>query len=198
MVYPIMEHFYTLQGEGNYTGHAAYFIRLGGCDVGCTWCDVKDSWDADKHTKYSLDQILEWVQKVNADRVVVTGGEPTLYNLEPLTSTLKQHQIATHIETSGTNELTGHWDWITYSPKRFKKPLEVYSKLANELKVVIAHRNDLRWALELGSHMHKDSLLYIQPEWDQRATLTNECIDFVKSNPKWILSLQSHKFIDIP
>lgn len=195
--YPIMEHFYTLQGEGYWTGSAAYFIRLGGCDVGCTWCDVKESWDEKKHPKFSTDEIISWVVNSKANRVIVTGGEPTLQKLDSLTSMLKEKNIFRHIETSGVHPMTGDWDWITFSPKRFKKPLEEYYSISHELKVIIAHKNDLRWALEHGEKMKSTAKLFIQPEWDSRLNLEKLCTEFIKENPKWTLSLQTHKYLGI-
>jgi organic radical activating enzyme len=193
-----MEHFYTLQGEGAFTGYAAYFIRLGGCDVGCTWCDVKESWDKEAHPKMSIDAIADLTQNSGTKIAVITGGEPTMHDLTTLTQSIQNLQIRTHIETSGTNPISGDWDWICFSPKRFKKPLEMYFELSHELKVVIAHKNDLRWAKEFEAKMHKNCKLYIQPEWDNRQEMTNLCIDFIKENPNWSLSLQTHKYIDIP
>ena len=195
---PVMEHFYTLQGEGAFTGHAAYFIRLGGCDVGCTWCDVKESWDKEAHPKMNIDTIADVTQISGTKIAVITGGEPTMHDLKALTKAIQNLQIRTHIETSGTNPISGDWDWICFSPKRFKKPLEMYFELSHELKVVIAHKNDLRWAKEFEAKMHKNCKLYIQPEWDNRQEMTNLCIDFIKENPNWSLSLQTHKYIDIP
>ena len=195
---PVMEHFYTLQGEGAFTGHAAYFIRLGGCDVGCTWCDVKESWDINAHPKMSIDAIADLTQNSGTKIAVITGGEPTMHDLTALTQAIQNLQIRTDIETSGTNPISGDWDWICFSPKRFKKPLEMYFELSHELKVVIAHKNDLRWAKEFEAKMHKNCKLYIQPEWDNRQEMTNLCIDFIKENPNWSLSLQTHKYIDIP
>jgi organic radical activating enzyme len=195
---PVMEHFYTLQGEGAFTGYAAYFIRLGGCDVGCTWCDVKESWDINAHPKMSIDTIADLTQNSGTKIAVITGGEPTMHDLTALTQAIQNLQIRTHIETSGTNPISGDWDWICFSPKRFKKPLEMYFELSDELKVVIAHKNDLRWAKEFEAKMHKNCKLYIQPEWDNRQEMTNLCIDFIKENPNWSLSLQTHKYIDIP
>lgn len=195
--YGVMEHFYTLQGEGRYAGHASYFIRLAGCNVGCTWCDVKDSWDFQAHKTYDVHEISKWVEESKAPIAVITGGEPTLYDLNSLTDQIKKNKCRTHIETSGTNTLTGDWDWITFSPKRFKKPLAEYYESAQELKIIIAHTNDLRWALDHGNRMHKEALLYIQPEWEQRMHLESACIDFIKENPEWNLSIQTHKYLGI-
>lgn len=195
--YPVMEHFYTLQGEGYWSGHPAYFIRLAGCDVGCTWCDVKESWDEEKHPSFSLETIKYWIEKCPAPIVVITGGEPTLYNLEALTSMIKSLGKLTHIETSGTNELTGIWDWVTFSPKRFKKHLDEYLQNSSEIKIIVAHKNDLRWAREFEDKLKENTLLCIQPEWEVRKEMEPLCIDFVKENPKWTLSLQTHKYLEI-
>lgn len=194
---PIMEHFYTLQGEGFYSGYAAYFIRLGGCDVGCTWCDVKESWDMSVHPRYEWPEIEKWMEGISPPIVVITGGEPTMHDLTELTEHIRLKKMRTHIETSGTNPLTGQWDWITFSPKRFKKPLEEYFNRSHELKVIISHRNDLRWAKELQSQINENALLYIQPEWDRRKEMESECVAFIKENPEWKLSLQTHKYLGI-
>lgn len=194
---PLMEHFYTLQGEGKYMGHAAYFIRLGGCDVACSWCDVKESWDMNLHPKMSISTICKFIKDSGTQIAVITGGEPTMHALESLTSSIKDLGVRTHIETSGTNILTGTWDWICFSPKRFKKPLEEYYSLAHELKIIITHKNDLRWALEFESKMNSNCQLYIQPEWNNRQEMEPLCIDFIKDNPTWALSLQTHKYLGI-
>lgn len=198
MKYPVMEHFYTLQGEGRYTGQAAYFIRLGGCDVGCVWCDVKESWPMDAHPSYSVEEIVEWVQKYPAKIVVITGGEPTLHNLEELTTALQNAGYRTHLETAGTNVITGKWDWITLSPKKFKAPLDSNLKLANELKVVIFHKSDFAWAEKYEKEMHANCLLYLQTEWDKREENTPLILDYIAKKPQWTLSLQIHKYINIP
>lgn len=197
VTYPVMEHFYTLQGEGFWTGCAAYFIRLAGCDVGCSWCDVKESWDGTKHPFYSIDEMKSWLLDCPAEIVVITGGEPTLYDLAPLTTMIKSLGVRTHIETSGTNDLTGIWDWISFSPKRFKRHLDEYNNNASELKMIIAHKNDLRWSKEMEEKMSKESSLYIQPEWEVRKEMEPLCIDFIKENPRWRLSLQTHKYLGI-
>jgi organic radical activating enzyme len=195
---PLMEHFYTLQGEGRYTGHASYFIRLGGCDVGCVWCDVKDSWDANKHPLVDIESMVKFVVDVNAPIAVITGGEPLMHNLDELTFKLKEHRIRTHIETSGAHPLSGNWDWICLSPKKFKAPLQDVIKHANELKVVIFNKSDFDWAEKFASQVSNDCLLYLQPEWSKSAEMNPLIIDYVKNNPKWIFSLQTHKFLDIP
>lgn len=192
-----METFLSLQGEGCYSGQSAYFIRLAGCDVGCTWCDVKESWDEESHPMRSISELVDLVKKSNTKIAVITGGEPTLHDLTMLTAELKAIGVRAHIETSGTNPLTGTWDWITFSPKRFKKPLEEYYQNADELKIIIAHPNDLRWAKEYEEKMNKNCLLYIQPEWDKRKEMEPHCIEFIKENPRWRLSLQTHKYLGI-
>jgi organic radical activating enzyme len=193
-----MEHFYTLQGEGRYTGHASYFIRLGGCDVGCVWCDVKDSWDANKHPHVDIESMVKFVVDVDAPIAVITGGEPLMHNLDELTFKLKEHRIRTHIETSGAHPLSGNWDWICLSPKKFKAPLQDVIIHANELKVVIFNKSDFDWAEKFASQVSNDCLLYLQPEWSKSAEMNPLIIDYVKNNPKWIFSLQTHKFLDIP
>jgi organic radical activating enzyme len=195
---PLMEHFYTLQGEGRYTGHASYFLRLGGCDVGCVWCDVKDSWDANKHPLVEVDEMVQFVVDAKAPIAVITGGEPLMHNLSELTQRLKQNQIRTHIETSGAHPLSGNWDWICLSPKKFKAPLHDVIKKANELKVVIFNKTDFDWAEKFAAQVSEDCLLYLQPEWSKLAEMNPLIIDYVKNNPKWIFSSQSHKFLDIP
>ncbi len=195
---PVMEHFYTLQGEGYFQGQAAYFIRLGGCDVGCVWCDVKDSWDASKHPVSSIDQLIEWVKKTPAKIAVITGGEPLMHDLEALTAALQQNGIRTHIETSGAHPLSGNWDWICLSPKKFKAPLDAIMPFANELKVIVFNKHDLDWAEKHAAMVSSRCKLYLQPEWDKRAEMTPVIIDFIKTNPRWQLSLQVHKYIDVP
>lgn len=192
-----MEHFYTIQGEGFYSGHAAYFVRLGGCDVGCTWCDVKESWDMDKHPKFSTEEIVAFVVAAKATICVITGGEPLMHNLTDLCNMLHKHGIRIHVETSGSSPLSGDLDWITFSPKRFKKPLEdIYTK-AHELKIVVAHANDLRWAITHQEKINNSCKLYLQPEWEQRERMLPLIIDFVKQHPEWIISLQTHKYIGV-
>lgn len=196
---PVMEHFYTLQGEGFYQGQAAYFVRLGGCDVGCTWCDVKESWDASIHPKHSIEEITTWITSTPTKLVVITGGEPTMHDMTDLTQALVDKNIKTNIETSGTHPLTGIWNWICFSPKRFKKPLDEYYEKADELKVVINHVNDLRWAQSHADKIINEKCkLYLQPEWDNRDLVTPAIIEYIKANPQWQLSLQTHKYINIP
>ena len=195
---PVMEHFYTLQGEGFHQGRAAYFIRLGGCDVGCVWCDVKDSWEADKHPKYSIEQLVAEVKKTPTRLVVITGGEPLMHNLDALTSALKEAGVETNIETSGAHPLSGHWDWICLSPKKFKEPLPGILPHANELKVVVFNKSDFDWAEKYAARVSPSCKLYLQPEWDKAAQVTPLIIDYIKANPKWELSLQVHKYINVP
>ena len=195
---PVMEHFYTIQGEGFYQGHAAYFIRLGGCDVGCVWCDVKESWDADKHPQYSIKQIIEPVIKAKAPLAVITGGEPLMHQLDELTQALHQHGIKTNIETSGSSALSGKWDWICVSPKKFKAPLPEVVQQANELKVVIFNKSDFEWAEKYAGMVNPNCKLYLQPEWDKAAQVLPLMIEYVKQHPKWEISIQMHKYINVP
>ena len=195
---PLMEHFYTLQGEGRFTGHASYFIRLGGCDVGCVWCDVKDSWDASKHPLVPVTEIVAAVVASGTKIAVITGGEPMMHNLDLLTAMLKAKGIRAHVETSGAHPLSGSWDWICLSPKKFKAPLDEMIAAAHELKTVIYNKTDFAWAEQYAAKVPKDCLLYLQPEWSRAAEMNPLIIDYVKTNPQWILSLQTHKFLDIP
>jgi organic radical activating enzyme len=195
---PVMEHFYTLQGEGFHQGKAAYFIRLGGCDVGCVWCDVKESWDAEKHPRHDVGSLRSEVNKTPAEIVVVTGGEPLMYDLAELTKELKAAGLKTHIETSGAYPLSGDWDWICVSPKKFKAPLPEILPLANELKVVIFNRTDLDWAEKYAAFVSPGCKLYLQPEWEKAGQMTALIIDYIKAHPKWDLSLQLHKYVNIP
>ena len=195
---PLMEHFYTLQGEGRFTGHASYFIRLGGCDVGCVWCDVKDSWDASKHPLVPITEIVASVVASGTKIAVITGGEPMMHNLDALTEMLKAKGIRTHVETSGAHPLSGNWDWICLSPKKFKAPLDEMIAAAHELKTVIYNKSDFDWAEQYAAKVSKDCLLYLQPEWSRAAAMNPLIIDHVKANPQWKFSLQTHKFLDIP
>jgi organic radical activating enzyme len=195
---PIMEHFYTIQGEGRYSGRAAYFIRLAGCDVGCVWCDVKESWDADAHSAMNLDDLVAEVQRSGTDFVVITGGEPALYDLTSLVEKLKTLHIETAIETSGCYPLKGAIDWYCFSPKKFKKPCDEAYKKANELKVIIFHPSDFEWAESHASRVSKDCLLYLQPEWSKSEQLLPMIVEYVKNNPTWRVSLQTHKYMNIP
>jgi organic radical activating enzyme len=195
---PVMEHFYTIQGEGYHQGKAAYFIRLGGCDVGCVWCDVKDSWDASKHPLIKVEAIVAEVKKTPAEIVVITGGEPLMHNLDELTQQLQAAGFKTNMETSGAHPLSGSWDWICFSPKKFKAPLDTVTPKANELKVVIFNKSDFAWAEKYAALVPGDCKLYLQPEWDKADHVTPLIIDYIKANPKWELSLQLHKYINVP
>lgn len=195
---PIMEEFYTIQGEGFNTGKAAYFIRIGGCDVGCHWCDVKESWNANLHPLVETDQVIQNVLEYKADSVVITGGEPLIYNLDYLTKELKKRNIQTFIETSGAYEFTGVWDWICLSPKKTMLPLEQNYKMAHELKMIIYNKHDLQWAEEQAKHVSPTCNLYLQPEWSKSTELIPMIIDYVKNNTKWRISLQTHKYMNIP
>lgn len=193
-----MEAFYTLQGEGFYQGQAAYFIRLGGCDVGCFWCDVKESWDAAAHPQVAIEAIVAEAAAHAGRIAVITGGEPLLHNLEELTFELRQAGFQTNIETSGSSPLSGTWDWICLSPKKFKAPLAENIPRANELKVVIYNKHDFAWAEQFAQQTKDDCRLYLQPEWSKAAEVTPLIVDYIKANPKWQLSLQVHKYINVP
>ncbi|MFN8164960.1 MAG: 7-carboxy-7-deazaguanine synthase QueE [Bacteroidia bacterium] len=196
--YPVMERFYTIQGEGYNTGRAAYFIRLGGCDVGCVWCDVKESWEAGKHPLLSTVQLIDEVKKTPAESIVVTGGEPAMYDLEPLTNSIHAAMLDAWIETSGAYPITGDWEWICVSPKKFKKPVAESLYKANELKVVIYNKSDFDFALENAKGVNPDCLLFIQPEFSKRDEMIPLIVDFVKAHPQWRVSLQTHKYLHIP
>ena len=195
---PVMEHFYTLQGEGYHQGKAAYFIRLGGCDVGCVWCDVKESWDAEKHPKLKVESLLSKVKETPAEIVVITGGEPLMYNLDELTKELKAAGLKTNIETSGAHPLSGAWDWICLSPKKFKASLAGILPLANELKIIVFNKSDFEWAEKYAAIVSSGCKLYLQPEWDNAVEMTPSIIEYIKAHPKWELSLQIHKYINVP
>lgn len=193
-----MEAFYTIQGEGFHQGRAAYFIRLGGCDVGCVWCDVKDSWDATQHPQKSVGEIVAAAKTFPGRLAVVTGGEPLLHNLDALTQALHAAGFETNMETSGSSPLSGEWDWICLSPKKFKPPLPAIIPLAHELKVVIFNKHDFAWAENYAAQVNKDCKLYLQPEWDKAAEMTPLIIEYIKAHPQWELSLQVHKYINVP
>lgn len=195
---PVMEHFYTLQGEGYHQGKAAYFIRLGGCDVGCVWCDVKESWDAEKHPLLKIEDLLFNIEQTRAKLVVVTGGEPLMHNLDALTAALQAKGFETNIETSGAHPMSGTWNWICLSPKKFKAPLPEILPLANELKVVVFNKSDLEWAEQYAALVSPGCRLYLQPEWDKASVVTPLVIDYIKQHPQWELSLQIHKYIHVP
>jgi hypothetical protein len=197
--YPVMEHFYTIQGEGFHQGRAAYFVRLGGCDVGCVWCDVKDSWNADAHPIMSIEEIIKNIkQQTDSGLVVITGGEPLMHNLTALTKAIQDAGYQTNIETSGAHQLTGTWNWICLSPKKFKIPQEEILPFVNELKVVIFNKTDFEWAENYATKVNTLCKLYLQPEWDKASAITPLIIEYVKRNPKWEISLQIHKYINVP
>ena len=195
---PVMEAFYTIQGEGAFTGYASFFIRLGGCDVGCTWCDVKESWDPSAHPLRSLDDLVAEASTHPARIAVITGGEPLMHDLSLLTNRLKKAGFRTHLETSGTHPLTGTWDHICFSPKKFKSPLPEIYHHADELKVVVFNQHDLQWAVEHASKLAPDRSLFLQPEWSKRDRVMPMIVDHVKQHPRWRVSLQTHKYLEIP
>jgi organic radical activating enzyme len=195
---PVMEHFYTIQGEGLHQGKAAYFIRLGGCDVGCSWCDVKDSWDASKHPRMEIADIVSVAAAHPGKIVVITGGEPLMYDLGPLTRALRTAGLRTHIETSGAHPLTGKWDWICLSPKKFKLPVEGFHEHADELKIIVYNKHDLQWAEQHAALVGSSCHLLLQPEWSKEKKMLPLMVDYVKAHPKWRISLQTHKYMDVP
>ncbi len=193
-----MEHFYSIQGEGHYAGTPAYFIRLAGCDVGCSWCDVKESWEVSNDQYVDLDTILDFVAKSKAKNIIITGGEPSMYNLVPLTQRLKQNGYFVHLETSGAYPISGMFDWVCVSPKRFKLPINESLEKADELKMIVVNRQDLSWGIELTEKIPESCKLFFQPEWDRREKIQLAIVDFIKDNPQWNLSLQVHKYLNIP
>ena len=193
-----MEHFYTIQGEGFHQGRAAYFIRLGGCDVGCVWCDVKDSWDAAKHPLIDVETLISEVKKTPAELVVITGGEPLLHGLDNITEQLQKAGLETNIETSGSSTLSGSWNWICLSPKKFKAPLPEVVPYANELKIIVFNNSDFMWGEKFAANVSPQCKLYLQPEWTKAAAMTPLIVEYIKDNPKWELSLQLHKYINVP
>ena len=195
---PVMEAFYTIQGEGFHQGKAAYFIRLAGCDVGCVWCDVKESWDRNLYPEQSVEDILSNAKKHPVSLAVITGGEPAMHNLEKLTKELQNEGFQTNIETSGSYPLTGSWDWICISPKKFKPPLPGTLKKANELKIIIFNKSDFAWAAKYAALVSATCKLYLQPEWSRAQAVTPLIVDYIKENPQWELSLQIHKYINVP
>lgn len=196
--YPVMELFYSLQGEGYHQGKAAFFIRLAGCDVGCVWCDVKDSWDASKHPVLTIEEIVAAAAAHPSRIAIVTGGEPLLHQLDPLTTALKAAGFQTHIETSGSSPMSGSWDWVCLSPKKFKAALPEAIKAANELKVVVFNNSDFAFANSFVKDVSVDCKKYLQPEWEKSDTMTPLVIEYIKSNPSWELSAQLHKYIQVP
>jgi organic radical activating enzyme len=195
---PLMEDFYTIQGEGFHQGRAAYFIRLGGCDVGCVWCDVKESWDAAMHPLVSVEEIAAKTAGSGAPVVVITGGEPVMYDLSVLTQKLKDTGLRTHIETSGVYPLTGTWDWVCFSPKKFKAPHPAIFEKADELKVIVFNKSDFAWAEDFASKVRGQCKLFLQPEWSKEKEMLPLIIEYVKANPRWEVSLQIHKYMNIP
>lgn len=193
-----MEDFYTIQGEGFYQGHAAYFIRLGGCDVGCVWCDVKESWDASAHPLVSIEEMTNRAKASGTDIVVITGGEPVMYDLTELTGALKEAGLKTNIETSGAYPITGEWDWVCFSPKKFKAPHSSIYNHANELKVIVYNKSDFSWAEEFAEKVNPECELFLQPEWSKEKEMLPLIIDYVKKNTRWKVSLQIHKYMNIP
>ena len=193
-----MERFYTIQGEGAFQGKAAYFIRLGGCDVGCVWCDVKDSWDVNAHPLLKVDELVAEAAKYPGRIAVITGGEPLMHDCSYLTEALHKAGFQTHIETSGAHALSGDWDWITFSPKKFKFPVEGFAPNAHELKVVIFNQSDFKWAELYAEQVGENCRLYLQPEWDKEDKNLPLIIEYVKENPKWQISLQVHKYMNVP
>lgn len=195
--YPIMEHFYTIQGEGAHTGRASYFIRTAGCDVNCWWCDVKDSWEEEGHPKLTVQELVDAAKDSGAPFVVITGGEPLLHDLLPLTLGLKSEGLKVHIETSGSSPLSGQLDWITLSPKRFKKPTPEVFDYVDELKVVVLTNKDLKWAEENAAKCPEGTKLLLQPEWETPKSI-DLIVEYVKEHPEWGISLQTHKFLKVP
>ncbi|MFA5556214.1 MAG: 7-carboxy-7-deazaguanine synthase QueE [Flavobacteriaceae bacterium] len=193
-----MEDFYTIQGEGFYTGVAAYFIRIGGCDVGCHWCDVKESWEAANHPVTSVEEMVANVKKSQAKIVVITGGEPLTWNMDFLTKRLKEEGFRIHIETSGAYPFSGTWDWVCLSPKKTKLPVEETYKKADELKIIIYNQHDFQFAEEQAQKVQKDCVLFLQAEWGKRDKMSPLIVDYVMNNPKWRISVQTHKYLDIP
>jgi 7-carboxy-7-deazaguanine synthase len=194
---PLMEEFYTIQGEGFHTGTAAYFIRIGGCDVGCHWCDVKESWNAALHPPTNTNVIVENAKKY-AETVVVTGGEPLMWDMSVLTSRLKNQNLNVHIETSGAYPVSGKWDWFCLSPKKNKLPVADAYAIANELKVIIYNKHDFQFAEEQAAKVNPNAILFLQPEWSKNEEMTPLIVDYVMNNPKWRISLQTHKYLNIP
>ena len=198
LMLPLMEAFYTIQGEGYHSGKSAFFLRIGGCDVGCHWCDVKESWNADLHPPTEIYKMIDQILAYPAKTVVITGGEPLMWNMQPLTDSLHNKGMSVHIETSGAYPLSGDFDWICLSPKKNNPPKQAIIPKANELKVIIHNRNDFKWAEQFVSQCSSDCKLYLQPEWSKAKEMMPEIVDYVMNNPKWNISLQSHKYMNIP
>ncbi|MDL2297108.1 7-carboxy-7-deazaguanine synthase QueE [Bacteroidales bacterium OttesenSCG-928-B11] len=198
LVLPVMEEFYSLQGEGYHTGKPAYFLRVGGCDVGCFFCDVKESWDARKHPVVKTDEVVARILDNPANAVVVTGGEPLKYNMAYFCNELHKHNTALFIETSGSEPLSGEWDWICLSPKKDAPPLPEILNLANELKVIVYNEADFQWAEENAAKVREDCMLYLQPEWSNAKQMMQRIVDYALAHPRWRVSIQSHKYMRIP
>lgn len=192
-----MESFYSIQGEGYHTGKPAFFIRLAGCDIGCSWCDVKESWNIENSTVKTVEELVNEAISHNSKRVIITGGEPTMHDLAPLTTALQKVGIKTHLETAGVYDITGSWDWICISPKKFKSPLQSELLKADELKVVIVNKSDFKWADDNSKSVNSDCKLYIQPEWDKSEKVLDSIHNYVKDFPQWRISLQTHKYMNI-
>ena len=197
-VLPIMESFLTIQGEGYFSGKTSYFLRIGGCDVGCHWCDVKESWDPNLHPLVKVDTIIKSILETNVKTVVITGGEPLMWNMEYLTKQLVKNNIQIHLETSGAYPLSGSFNWICLSPKKTMKPLNSIYSLTNELKIIISNKNDFKWAMKFKKNVNSKCKLYLQPEWSKKDSILPIIIDFVTKNPQWTISLQAHKYMNIP
>ncbi|MGB0850598.1 MAG: 7-carboxy-7-deazaguanine synthase QueE [Bacteroidia bacterium] len=195
--FPVMEYFYSVQGEGVFAGQAAFFIRLGGCDVGCVWCDVKDSWDAEKHPLKSIDFLLEEALSHPGRILILTGGEPAMYDLTEITKEFQKNGFRVHIETSGAYPLVGTFDWVTFSPKKFKAPIEEAASMADELKIIVFNKSDLKWGETHQNMVPESCKLYLQPEWDKREEMEKVIFDYVLKNPTWQISLQTHKYLGV-
>ena len=195
---PLMEAFYTIQGEGYHSGKSAFFLRIGGCDVGCHWCDVKESWDHNIHDLSSINNILQEIEKYDTRHVVITGGEPLVWNLNKLTTLLRKQGKKIYLETSGAYPLTGKYDWICLSPKKNKPPIDKIKSKADELKIIISNKHDFKWAEEMSEKINKDCKLYLQPEWSAKDKMIPRIIEYIKKNNKWNISLQTHKYMNIP
>jgi len=195
--YKVMESFYSIQGEGYHTGKPAFFIRLAGCNIGCSWCDVKESWDEQNSTLRTVASLVNEAQNHQSERVIITGGEPTMYNLTALTNALQKVGIKTHLETSGAYSITGSWDWVCISPKKFKSPLVSELNKADELKVVILNSTDLAWAEQHANYVLQSCKLFLQPEWDKTDSIIARINNYVLEHPKWRISLQTHKYMNV-
>jgi len=194
---PLMEAFYTIQGEGYHKGSAAYFIRIGGCDVGCHWCDVKESWNAELHPPTSINRIVDDANLLS-NTIVITGGEPLMWNMDPLTQLLKEKGMQIHLETSGAYNVSGCWDWFCLSPKKNKEPKKSAYEIADELKVIVYNKNDIKFAEAQAKKVNNKCKLFLQPEWSRRDKIIPQIVDYVMENPKWKVSLQTHKYLNIP